>query len=71
MTRRQQKAFVRGLIRSVQAEILGSIGRVPAEWDGHELRRLIRDKFAAAVFGDPGQRRVRSYRNEVITRDLL
>ena len=53
MTKREQVRIVRELTGSVFEEIRNKIklGRVPAEWDGHELRCLVADKFEDAASG--------------------
>src|SRR3990167_1436659 len=43
MTRSEQKKFVRELCFNVMHSIL--VKKLPEEWDGHELRRYIADKF--------------------------
>lgn len=79
MTRREQRRFVRGLIRNVEKDLLENIDRVPDHWDGHELRRWIADRFDAAAFtiGPHGKTRhgddrarAKAYRNDVIVHNL-
>lgn len=66
MTRDEQKEFILDLCRSVHRSIESSIekGRIPAEWDGHELRQYIADKFAEQTT-KLDRRRMREYRNHV------
>ncbi len=78
MTEAQKETFVRELISNVQADILRRIPEMPDEWDGHELRRYIADKFdeSAITVGRKGPygrdyvARTRAYRNEVTVRNL-
>ena len=76
MTSKEQKAFTRELIGNVETEImkLFKSKKIPADWEGIELRWLIADRYAAVVFGIIGKRtgkRYRSYFNETIINNLL
>ena len=74
MTRTEQRRFVRDLVRNVERDLLENVSRVPKEWDGHELRQLIADRFVLVswTLKEKGNRgRYRRYRNEVRCRDLL
>ena len=78
MTREQHKTFVYELINSVKADIIEAIDqkKLPDEWDGHELRRYIADRFDQCVFGstamrDKRSRRYKNYQKTVLTRGLL
>lgn len=80
MTTTDQQEFVNNLTESVRKEIVAHIrdGKIPAEWDGHELRALLAEKFtseAALSLSRNGslckrQRRYRQFRNTVITNNL-
>jgi hypothetical protein len=78
MDKRQKQKFIRDLIGGVQELVLMKVDQMPDDWDGHELRRYIADKFedSAMTVGRKGQhgkpyaRRYREYKNEVITRNL-
>jgi hypothetical protein len=77
MTPFDKATFCRELIANVQAEILANVDRFPEEWDGHELRRYIADRFEAATISlrrdrmDPRyQSRMRNYRNAVNVNNL-
>jgi hypothetical protein len=50
MTRAEQKRFIRELIGSVQKTLLDNVSKVPAEWDGHEIRQWIADKFQESSY---------------------
>ena len=45
MTKKEQKAFARGLIDAVKKAILVECALMPEEWDGHEIREYIADAF--------------------------
>lgn len=58
---------------SVAAELISKANRMPDEWDGHELRTLLSEKFAQETtpcMNDKRGRRYRDYQNEVIVRNL-
>ena len=45
MTKEQKRAFTNTLIDRVRKGLLAKIDRVPATWDGVELRQWILDEF--------------------------
>lgn len=51
MNREEQMSFVSDLTSTIRNEVQGLIeqGRVPTEWDGHELRMLLAEKFEASA----------------------
>jgi hypothetical protein len=60
-----KRRFVRNYMKSVQADVLKAVAAMPDEWDGHELRRFIADKFAREGLSlrEPSSRsRLRDYR---------
>jgi hypothetical protein len=68
MTKVQQKRFIRELIQNVQKDLLANSGKIPAEWDGHELRQLVADKFALSSFTlKKDKKRYRAYNNAILT----
>lgn len=72
MNQKEKRRFVKELVRSVAAEVVANISRMPDEWNGHELREYLADKFAESRFPPchGGKRRLRAYRNEKICRNL-
>lgn len=76
MTKAQQRKLVRGLCRNTLRSLLETSSRWPSEWDGHELRALIADRFALNNFGacDPRRKsnkaRRRAYLNSLIVLNL-
>lgn len=71
MTRAEQETFVRELSASVLESIVAKIeaGSVPADWDGHELRRLLADKFEEQTT-KLAPKRNREYKNAVLVNNL-
>lgn len=73
MTRSQQKNFVRDLSRTISEHICAAIdaGKVPEEWDGHELRCWLAEQHAESaamtcIRNSPRQKRARAYRNHLL-----
>lgn len=68
-----QTQFVETLIESVRREVTRNIlqGRIPADWDGIELRKYIADKFNDCVCNDLIKgKRLREYRNIIAISNL-
>lgn len=77
MTLEEKKQFVRDLCKSVSKELEAKIdsGKIPAHWDGHELRALMAEKFIdnaahSIIKLQSRGRRARDYRNTVIVNYL-
>lgn len=72
MKRIEQVKFINDLVNSIKRDLVADVPRIPAEWDGHELRQWIIDRFTErAALGSlmRGARR-REYQNDVITHNL-
>ncbi len=69
-----QKKFVRELSGRVAKDICQQIadGKIPDNWDGHELRRLLADrhKASAAISSCMNGSRLREYNNTVLVNNL-
>lgn len=63
MNAHEKRCFIRALIATVRKDLLADVERMPAEWDGHELRKLIAQRFDAAQMPMAGYRR-REFENE-------
>lgn len=75
MTKTEQKAFVRGLSKTIADEIIKQIseGRIPEEWDGHELRALLayrHEQSAAMSLVRRDRRRKRDFDNTLLVNNL-
>ena len=48
MTKKEQREFVKGLIRNIRLYIVAKMNShdLPKEWDGIELRQFVADEFA-------------------------
>ena len=64
MTQAQKRTFVRNITKSVRDHVIGLVGHMPEEWDGHELRQYLADEFAWEVYYDVMKgRRLKEYRS--------
>jgi hypothetical protein len=73
MDTKQKKDFINSLITAVQNELIAKVDKMPADWDGIELRQLIADKFAECVIERTMPKRsarMKAYRNTVIVENL-
>ena len=71
MTKTEKVKFVRSLVNAIRAEIIGKVPDMPEEWDGHELRQYIADRFSDRVLmGAMSPRRKKDYENDVLVRNL-
>ena len=76
MKESQEKVkFVNDLCNSIRDQVIDQIlvGRIPEEWNGHELRRFLSEKFdevanvsSAFITG----KRLKDYKNTVIINNL-
>lgn len=77
MDQQTQIAFVKDLSATIAGDIERSIraGKVPSDWDGHELRVLLAQKHAASASmsylkSAPRGKRALNFRNAVIVNNL-
>lgn len=75
MTRRDQKRIVREMAESLKAGLFNHIdsGRIPEDWDGHELRELFYQHaclFRSHIMQHAGNQRRRNYDNTVLVNNL-
>ncbi len=66
----EKRQFISDLIQSVRDEILSTVSKMPTDWDGHELRQLIADKFRNQASRRITGKRLKEFRNEVATRNI-
>jgi len=69
-----KEQFITELCDRVRDEVLALVPKMPATWDGHELRALIAEHFDGASFGFREHKRTaryKDYRNACITRNLF
>lgn len=71
MDTQDQKRIVHELITSVEGGILAAIedGSVPTEWDGHELRQLVAERFDRCT-SKMDRKRKAEYNNTVLVNNL-
>ncbi len=75
MTKVEQRTFIVELVKVVTGEILllHQKDKIPENWDGIELRWLLREKFQAVVRGFTDERliqRYKEYANTVLVENL-
>ena len=73
MDKAEKRRFIEDLCASVQEAAINAIPQMPEEWDGWELRELLADKFSNAAWmrqRKEMRKRIKDYKNEVITRNL-
>jgi len=68
MTTIEQKTFIIDLVENVKQELLKKVREYPDNWDGVELRWLIKDKFEEIVLEgfNKNSKRKKEYKNEVL-----
>lgn len=73
MEKYEQMQFVMDLTNNIKAAVLDLIkhGKIPAEWDGHELRCFLAERFddaasATVIRREKRSRRTREYHNYVL-----
>lgn len=73
MTKDEQMKFVAYLTASITKDLFTKLqdGRVPEEWDGHELRQWIADTFMESGVIHPMKgKRLKDYKNTLIVNNL-
>jgi hypothetical protein len=75
MTEQEKKAFLCELTSNVLQEVLAKVPNMPAEWDGHELRAYLAEKFAISAMTVGSKRpewrkRTKEFRNEMLVRNI-
>ena len=70
MTLYEKEQFIKRLCDFVKQQLLRKVKDAPEEWDGHELRRWISDRFKQVVMPMP-LTRAREYENTIRTSNLL
>jgi len=64
--------LVRNLTRSVGEILINDIvaDKIPEDWDGIELRRLLAERFQRQVIGTMSRSRKREFENTVLVNNL-
>lgn len=72
LEKEKKKELVSNLVESVRQEIIKLIdnGKIPEEWNGHELRQLIADKFNYEKTQVMKGNRLKDYKNTVYLNNL-
>lgn len=73
MTSEEKKEIIFVGMNLLRNQILEAVNKAPQEWNGVEIRWLIRDKAAELAYGlydNKKSKRYRDYKNEKIVRNL-
>jgi hypothetical protein len=73
MNQHEKIIFINELFDKVKMDIINNIDKIPENWDGIELRWLIRDHMDMIVSNcneDKRDRRYKNYHNKVIVNNL-
>lgn len=71
MNRHDQRRVLEELCNSLKEHLLDRIDDIPADWDGHEIRRWFGERAKSECdYARMGPARVRRYNNEVLVRNL-
>ena len=62
MDKQQKLEFITDIMLTVRDKIVKDIDKYPDNWDGIELRYLIRDHFSRIVWGDKLDKRNSRYK---------
>ena len=68
-----KKEFINDFCNAMRDAALAKADVMPGNWDGHELRLYLAEKFQfeiSAAMKDKRRQRVKSYTNDVITMNL-
>ncbi len=73
MTKRDQRRIIIELCHTLKKDLLAKLidGRVPVEWDGHELRAWFADRAKSDFqYHLMSPKRRRAYNNDLLVRNL-
>ncbi len=72
MTPEDKREFITSLCNSVRDELLGKVDKMPEEWNGIELRRLIAEKFSYEQANKRlwNRKRVQDYNSAIYNENL-
>jgi hypothetical protein len=70
MGKKAKIRFIRELVTSVEKSVIDRVGDMPEYWDGRELRLYIAEKFNDAAYARLRTSQMRTYKNELIVRNL-
>ena len=70
MTKNEKREFIDSFVRSVWRDVVDLIPKMPEEWDGHQLRVYIIDKFKEQDMETMTHAELTEYRNTVLINNL-
>jgi hypothetical protein len=65
----KQLRILEELLESVGRSLRRDMYRIPADWDGHEIRQWVADRFAGSA-GSMSGSRLATYRNDCLVKAL-
>ena len=69
MNLQEKREFIKGLIETVESEIMDKTGKMPGNWGATELRHYIKERFAAVVW-ESFKRKPKNYNNDCLINNL-
>lgn len=71
MTKEEKVVFINEILGTLRGSLIQKVDKMPEEWDGFELRRLIADYAEEQiVFVRMNKARLRAYENNRIVRNI-
>lgn len=71
LTKEEKIKFIEDILDTMRGSLLKKVDKMPEEWDGFELRRLIADYAEEQiVFVRMNKARLRAYENNRIVRNI-
>lgn len=71
LTKEEKIKFIEGILDTMRESLLKKVDKMPEEWDGFELRRLIADYAEEQIaFAKMDKSRRRAYNNTRIVRNI-
>jgi len=73
MTKAEQREFIKTFCDTMRDAALSKVDQMPDNWDGHELRSYLSEKFAFEITGqmqNKRDKRVKDFYNTIATTTL-
>ena len=71
LTKEEKIKFIEDILDTMRGSLLGKVDKMPEEWDGFEIHRLIADYAEEEIaYLDIGKSRLRDYENARIVRNI-
>lgn len=71
LTKEEKIKFIKDILDTMRESLLKKVDKMPEEWDGYELRRLIADYAEEKIaYFEMNKPRLRAYDNTRIVRNI-